>query len=234
DLIPLIDTVNYLSDLSMVGEPWYGTPLGAVRFSPEFRTASERFDDAALDRLAEAAGSHFWQVELQFYGSARTTLANWEYAQELMARNIPGARFIDGESFPVPLTPEQIQRNTAPYASNMRRNITQGVPGLGVWYQTGRSEQNPNAWNETHIGLFSLVARSGEAVFQAQRDFADIARRLGTPGAVPNATATPVNWYQFAFLMGNGFGIGGDNTPEGKLRAAANLRRVLEENAKLG
>jgi 4-cresol dehydrogenase (hydroxylating) len=99
---------------------------------------------------------------------------------------------------------------------------------------TGRSEQNPNAWDETHIGLFSLVGRSGEAVFQAQRDFADISKRLDMPSAFPTAMNTPVNWYQFTFLMGNGFGVRGDNSPEGKKQVAAMLRRILEENAKLG
>ncbi len=233
DFIPLVETVNYLADLGLIGEPWYGSPLRALNGNTEFRDAALAFNEAEMDRQAAAANLHSWQVELQFYGSEGTTLAGWEYAKELMARNIPGARFTDGESLPVPLTREQIASTTGPYPTNMRRNITQGVPGLGVWYQTSRSEFNPNAWNETHIGLFSLVGRSGEAVFQAQRDFADIARRLEMPMPA-NASAVPVNWYQHTFLMGNGFGAAGDNTPEGKRKAAQLLRRILEENAKLG
>ena len=235
DLIPLVDTVNYLSDLSMTGEPWYGSPLRALMRNTEFRDAAFAFDEAKMDAQAAAANLHSWQVELQFYGSEKTTLANWEYAQELVARAVPGARFTAGESLKVPLTPEQIDKTTGPYPTNMRRNITQGVPGLGVWYQTGRTDQNPNAWNETHIGLFSLVARSGEAVLKAQKDFADIARRLEVPTLFPNAIATPVQWYQFGFLMGNGFGLGGgDTSPAGKKKAAELLRRTLAENAKLG
>jgi 4-cresol dehydrogenase (hydroxylating) len=235
DLIPLIETVNYLSDLSIIGEPWYGSPLTALAGNAEFRKAAEDFNEAELDRHAVAANLHAWQVELQFYGSERTTLANWEYAKELMTRNIPGVRLTDGESLRVPLTPEQIANTTGPYRTNMRRNITQGVPSLGVWYQTSRTDRNPNGWNETHIGLFSLVGRSGEAVLQAQRDFHEVAKMLGMPSAFPNAIQTPVNWYQFGFLMGNGFAAGtGANTPEGKLKAAQLLRRTLEENAKRG
>jgi 4-cresol dehydrogenase (hydroxylating) len=234
DFIPLVDTVNYLTDLSIIGEPWYGSPLRALARNTEFREAADAFDDAEMDRQAAAAGLHSWQVELQFYGSAGTTLANWEYAKELVARKVPGARFTDGESLTVPLTKEQIASTTGSYPTNMRRNVTQGVPGLGVWYMTGRTEQNPNAWDETHIGLFSLVGRSGEAVFKAQRDFADIAKRLDMPSFGSSALGTPVNWYQFTFLMGNGFGVRGDNSPEGKKQAATMLRRVLEENAKLG
>ncbi len=235
DFIPLVDTVNYLADLSFIGEPWYGSPLLPLAGNAEFRKAAEDFNDAELDRQAAAAKLHSWKVELQFYGSERTTLANWEYAKELMARNIPGAQFTDGESLKVPLTAEQIANTTGPYPTSMRRNVTQGVPSLGVWYQTSRTERNPNSWNETHIGLFSLVARSGEAVFQAQRDFQDIAKKLDMPSFFPNALGTPVNWYQFGFLMGNGFGIGaGDNTPEGKKKAAQLLRKTLAENAKRG
>ncbi|HEY9181683.1 MAG TPA: FAD-binding oxidoreductase, partial [Gammaproteobacteria bacterium] len=235
DLVPLVDTVNYITDMGMAGEPWYGSPLMALAGNREFLDAANRFDEAALDRLAAAANLHSWQVELQFYGSEKTTLAQWEYAKELVARAIPGARLTDGESLPVPLTREQIEKTTGPYPTNMRRNVTQGVPGLGVWYMVGRTEQSPNTWNETHIGLFSLVARTGEAVMQAQKDFAEITQKLGTPNLFPNALATPVNWYQFAFIMGNGFGMSmGENTPEGKKRATERLREVLKENAARG
>jgi 4-cresol dehydrogenase (hydroxylating) len=235
DLIPLVDTVNYITDSGLAGEPWYGSPLFALARDAQFLAAANAFDEAALDRQAAAANLHSWQVELQFYGSEKTTLAQWEYAKELVERAVPGARFTDGESLRVPLTKEQIEKTTGPYPTNMRRNVTQGVPGLGVWYMIGRSEQDPNAWNETHIGLFSLIARSGEAVLQAQKDFADIAQRIGTPNLFPNALATPVNWYQFAFIMGNGFGMSmGETSPEGKKRAVARLRQVLKENAARG
>jgi (+)-pinoresinol hydroxylase len=235
DFIPLVEVVNYMTDLTMIGEPWYGSPLFALNGNADFKKAAGDFNAEELDRLAAAANLPSWQVELQFYGSERTTLANWEYAKELVTRRVPNAQFIDGESLRVPLTKEQIDKSSAPYRSNMRRNVTQGVPGLGIWWQTGRSEQSPNAWNETHIGLFSLVGRSGEAVFKAQRDFAAISDKVGIPSAFSTATATPVNWYQFSFLMGSGFAIGGgDNTPEGKQKAAVLLRRVLEENAKYG
>jgi len=235
DLIPLVETVNYLTDLSMVGEPWYGSPLMALARNKEFLDAARAFNEEEMDRQAARAGLHSWQVELQFYGSEKTTLAQWEYAKELIARAVPGAKLTDGESLPVPLTRAQIEQSTGPYPTNMRRNVTQGVPGLGVWYMVGRSEQSPNTWNETHIGLFSLIGRSGEAIFQAQKDFQEIAERFKVPNLFPNALATPVNWYQFTFIMGNGFGMSlGETTPEGKKQAAEKLREVLKENARRG
>ncbi len=134
----------------------------------------------------------------------------------------------------MPLTDAQIKHTTGPYPTNMRRNITQGVPGLGVWYQTGRTEQDPNHWSETHIGLFSIVPRSGEGIFEAQRNFAKIAAELDMPPSPFTAVGTPVNWYQFTFIMGSGFGLARDYTPEGKKKQAEYLLRLLEANARMG
>ncbi len=241
DLIPLIDTVNYLTDLFVIGEPLYGSPLRSLREDAAFVTAAEAFDEAEMDRIAAAHTLHSWQVELQFYGSERSTLANWEWAKELALRNIPGAQCFDGESLRVPVTPEQIERTSrpypAPYASQMRRNVMHGVPKLYVWWMPSRTEDQPNSWNESHVGLFSLVGRSGEAVLQAQRDFDQVARELGTRPANLSAISTPVNWHQTTFLMGNGaFGSSTRNatTPESKLAQVKVLREVLKRNAALG
>ena len=236
DLIPLVNTVNYLTDLFMIGEPWYGSPLFALMGNTEFREAATRrggVNDAELDRLAGAAGLHSWQVELQFYGSEKTTLANWEYAKELILRAVPSARIVDGESLKVPLTPAQIKNTTGPYRTNMRRNVTQGVPGLGIWYMPSRSENNPNDWFQTHFGLFSIVPRSGEGIFEAQRAFSEVAAEFDLPPG-PTALGTPVNWYQFTFIMGSGFALGKDNSPEGKKQQARILHRMAEANGKRG
>ncbi len=238
DLVPLVKTVNYMTDLFMIGEPWYGSPLRALLGNKDFVEAATRrggVNDDEMDRMAASNNLHSWQVELQFYGSERTTLANWEYAKELFAKAIPTSVATDGESLKVPLTREQIEKTTGPYKTLMRRNITQGVPGLGIWDTVGRSERNPNQWSETHIGLFSVIPRSGQAILDAQRAFAKIGDELGVPGGPFNAIGTPVNWYQFTFIMGGGFLAGDtDFSPEGKKKRLHYLRRLLEENAKMG
>ena len=241
DLIPLIDTINYLTDLFVIGEPLYGSPLRILKDDAAFVKAAEAFDEAELDRIAAAHGLHAWQVELQFYGSERSTLANWEWAKELVLRKIPGAQCFEGESLSVPVTQEQIERSTrpypAPYASQMRRNVMHGVPKLYVWWMPSRTEEFPDSWNESHIGLFSMVGRSGEAVLQAQRDFDRIAREIGIRPASLYAISTPVNWHQSAFFMGNGaFGSSTHNetTPAAKLAQITLLRELLKRNAAAG
>jgi 4-cresol dehydrogenase (hydroxylating) len=239
DLAPLINTVNYLNDLGMIGDPWYASPLRPLLGNTDFREAATRrggANEAELDRLAAAANLHSWQVELQFYGSERTTLANWEYAKELMARNISGARLIDGESLSVPLTREQIEQTTGPYPTNMRRNITQGVPSLGIWKNLGRTEAFPDTWAQGHIGLFAVLPRSAEAVFEAQHVFTDTLSDLGLQSGL-SAISTPVNWYQFAFLFSAGFSTGGGNavaTPEGKTKTRDGLNALLAKAAEHG
>jgi FAD/FMN-containing dehydrogenase len=241
DLIPLVDTINYLTDLFVIGEPLYASPLRILKDDVEFIKAAEAFDETEMDRIAQAHQLHSWQVELQFYGSERSTQANWEWAKELVLRNIPNANCFEGESLSVPVTQEQIERTTrpypAPYASTMRRNVMHGVPKLYAWWMPSRTDDNPNSWNESHIGLFSVIGRSGEAVLKAQRDFDRIARELGSRPASPYAISTPVNWHQFSFWMGNGsFGSAtrNESTPESKLAQLKLLREVLKANAAAG
>jgi (+)-pinoresinol hydroxylase len=242
DFIPLVDTVNYLTDLFVIGEPLYGCALAQLATTnAELSQAAESFDEAALDRIAQANNVHAWQVELQFYGSERSTLANWEWAKELIRKRVPGANCFDGESLKVPVTEAQLEASTAPYpapyTSYMRRNVSQGVPKLKIWWLPTRDDSHPDTWNETHIGLFSLVARTGEAVLKAQRDFDRIAKQLGTTPSFPSAFTTPLNWHQFAFHIGNGvFGTGtrNDNSPQGKREQLRVLREVLKQNAEAG
>jgi (+)-pinoresinol hydroxylase len=241
DLVPLVDTVNYLTDLFVIGEPLYGCPLSAMSRNAEFRSAAESFNELELDRLAAANNLHSWQVELQFYGSERSTLANWEWAKELILKSVPGANCFEGESLRVPVTDAQIEKSTsyypAPYRSGMRRNVAHGVPKLYTWALPTRTDANPNTWNETHIGLYSLVARSGDAVLKAQQDFDTIASKVGIKSVNLSALSTPLNWHHFAFLMGNsvfGTNTRNDNTPEGKLEQLRLLREVLKLNAAAG
>jgi hypothetical protein len=139
-----------------------------------------------------------------------TTLANWEYAR-LVARS--RRRLVDGESLPVPLTREQIEQTTGPYPTNMRRNVTQGVPSLGIWKALGRTEAQPDAWAQGHVGLFAVIPRSAEAVFEAQQVFTDTLRDLGLQSGL-SAVSTPINWYQFTFLFSAGFSTANSSPPK--------------------
>jgi 4-cresol dehydrogenase (hydroxylating) len=241
DFLPLVDMVNYLTDLFVIGEPLYSSPLQALLGDAAFRQAALDFDEAAMDRHAAASGRHSWQVELQFYGSEKSTLANWEWAQELIRRSVPEANCFAGDSLKMPVTQAQIDAAEnpypAPYESVMRRNVMHGVPKLYMWRSPGRTDAAPDTWNETHIGLFSVVARSGEAVFKAQKDFQNVVKRTRPGAEYVSSLTPPLQWHQFGFFIGNSFfgtQTRNDNSPEGKIRQLKELREVLRLNAAAG
>jgi hypothetical protein len=125
-------------------------------------------------------------------------------------------------------------RTTGPYPTNMRRNVTQGVPGLGIWYMTGApSEPERLERNACRAVLADRPQRRGRA---SRRSATSPTSRAARDAERCSRTRfnTPVNWYQFCFLMGNGFGSGGDFSPQGKLALRPRCARMLEENAKLG
>jgi (+)-pinoresinol hydroxylase len=238
DLRPLVNTVNYLSDLFMIGEPLYGSPLAPLMANTDFRAAATRrggADEAEMDRLAAAAGLHSWRVELQFYGSEGTTLANWEYAKALVTRNVPQARLLEGQSLTLPLTAEQIASGTIPNQRYLWRSSL-GIPSLATWLSLGRTESMPHAWQQNHVGLFAVIPRSADGLFEAQQVFGDTLRGLGVDTNI-SGLSTPSTWFQFVFLFSAGFSSGGGSleaTPESKARDAEILETLIATAAEHG
>ena len=194
DLIQLVKTVNYLSDSFLIGEAVYGSPLNALRKDAAFAETISKPGgpgDEEMDRYATDANLHSWQVELQFYGPEKTCHANWEYATERCARDIPGARAYEGESLRVPLTPRQLQNIDSPYPTSIRRTATQGIPSLGIWKIVGV---------DGHAGFFPIIPRTGEAIFEAQRVFSATLQEFDLP-RFHTALTLPIHWHTFAFQM---------------------------------
>lgn len=194
DFVKLVEHVNFLSDSSLIGEAVYGSPLAALMGNPDFAALATKRggpSDAEMDAAASAAGLPSWQVDLQFFGPAAATLANWNYAKERILGDIPGAKAIDGDHFPLPATEEQMLNTTQPYRSAIKRYGALGVPSLGMW----RVVQD-----DGHVGFFPVLARSGEAVFEMQRVLGDALAEFGM-NRFFNATSAPLYWHTFAFQM---------------------------------
>ena len=239
DLIALVDQVNYLEHASLIGQPNYACPLQRlVATEPELRALLEKPGgptDDELDRFAASRSSTRGSASCSSTARRAPSLRTGSTRKELVARKIPGARLIDGESLPVPLTREQIEQTTGPYPTNMRRNVTQGVPSLGIWKNLGRTEDLPEAWAQGHVGLFAVIPRSAEAVFEIQHVFSDTLRDLGLQSGI-SAVSTPLNWYQFAFLFSAGFSTGGGDavaTPEGKAKVRDGLKAPTRTSSAL-
>lgn len=242
DLHGLIKTVNYLADLFMIGEPVFSSPLHPLMKDPEFFSEATRqgsFDDDRLNALAATANLPFYQVELQFYGSEGTTRANWEYAKELATRDVPGSRTLDGVSYKMPLTREQIMDKDTPYGeSAIRRYAAVATPNLTTFDFIGRHVDSPDDYVHLHYGMFTIVPRSAESVFQVQRAWVDLVHEANatlvteqTPR--PSALTMPLQWHQTCFFMWAGFPLTITERPMSEALADM-LERVLTVNAKNG
>jgi len=86
------------------------------------------------------------------------------------------------------------------------------------------------------VGLFAVIPRSAEGVFQAQQVFGDTIRDFGVDTNIC-AITTAANWFQFTFLFSAGFSSGGGSrqaTPASKTRDAEILRMLIAKAAEHG
>ncbi len=195
DYVKLVDICNYLSDSMLCGEIVHASPLMALMGDADFRALATKAggpSDADMDAAASKSGLPSWQVDLQFFGPEATTAANWAHAKELILSAIPGANAIDGDAFPLPATPEQLENKTQPYRSSIRRHGALGVPSLGIWRIVR---------DDGHLGFFPVLPRSGEAVFEMQRVMCDALREFTELPSYFNACTAPLHWHSFAFQM---------------------------------
>jgi 4-cresol dehydrogenase (hydroxylating) len=199
DIVPLVDHVNYLENLGLIGQPGFRSPLGQTRGrDAAFRGLLEKEggpSDEELDRFAELKGLSSWSVELQFYGPEKTIAGSWEYAQERIAASIPGARFEDGVSYRFPLTAEQRAE-----VHRVHRLVDIGVPNLAIFsIAGGRTQQNPDSADGGQFYFSPMVPRTGEAVLEAGRVLGQAYREAGLP--YNDYYATPACWHYRAFIM---------------------------------
>jgi len=227
DLQKLISVVNYLEHSHLIGEPLFGAPLRALMGNAAFRETIVKAggpSDAEMDRYASDNNLHSWSVELQFYGPEATNAANWAHAQARFAAEIPGVRFIEGDSLKIPLTEAQI--DAAP-----RRGVRHGIPSLDVWSIVTRSI-DPTGVNDGHIGFAPIIPRTAEAVFKAQRVFTDAFRSIETIFGA-NALTVPQAWHRRSFIFFTTLPTSRTN-PEVNRKTRASMLKLIEIGAANG
>ena len=191
DLIPLIDIVNYLTDLSMIGEPWYGSPLFAADGQhgvPRSGVRVQRGGDGSAGgrrRICTRGRSSSSSTA----PSARRSRTGNTRKSSSRAR-CPERRFTDGESLKVPLTRSRFEATTGPYPTNMRRNITQGVPGLGIWYRPAAPSRTRTLGTRRTSACSRWFGAAAKASSRRRRTSPTLRRELGMPSLFPNAIQT--------------------------------------------
>ncbi len=226
DIIALVDHVNYLEHIGLIGQPNYSSPLGRTqRNEPDLRALVGKAggpSDEELDRFGAAKGIPSWEVELQFYGPAKTVAANWEYARERIGASIPGSTFRDGHSYRFPMTDEQ--------KAAVEHKVAVGIPAMSIFSIGARSELNPSP-TDGHLWFAPIIPKTGEAILESQRAFAKVYQEFGLN--VGGIFQTPATWIYRAFVMIVGMPVSRSNK-EINAKSMAAFKRVVEVAAEHG
>ena len=235
DLVPLVDILNFLENSGVVnGMPQLGSMVGGLVGRSD--TALQELLEAgasttALEEYAAGAGRGYWNCTVKFYGPEKAIAANWEYAQEKFAA-IPGATFEAGESFKFPLSEEQIEQiahgqETGSSASGLPDF---GVPSLAAFSTGARSVTNPYP-SAGHVWFSPIIPRSGEAILEANRVFAEAAGDLGLPVAAAGFNL-PATYWNRSFMYLFGFPV--SENAEDNRRTRAAFERLVQVAAEHG
>ncbi len=146
-----------------------------------------------LHKYAQDKGIPFWSCTVKFYGPAKAIRAQWEYAQEKFSA-IAGAKFKDDEFYKFPLTPDQFNKVHKP---------EMGIPSLEMFSIGARSPYNPTP-GQGHIWFSPIIPRTGEAVLEANKVFAQAAKDLGLPIL---SFSLPTTYWMRSFIFLFGFPI---------------------------
>jgi FAD/FMN-containing dehydrogenase len=214
--VPLSQRVSQMA--SGVGDPW---ALAATSRDPELAALLAKPGGdlpPELDEYAQRKNISYWSCIVSFYGPPKANQANWEFAKEKFSV-IPNAKFIDGESYKLPLTPEQRQKVHKPVF---------GIPSLENFSIGARSETNPSPKNG-HIWFAPIIPRTGEAIFEVNRVFVQAAKDLGLP--IPSFSLPSLYWER-SFIYIFGFPITHDVETNKKNRSA--IKRLIQIGAEHG
>lgn len=195
DIVELVDAVNTLEHMGLIGMPNYGSPLQPHLRNPEVGAILQRpFAEAArgLERWALDRDTGYYSCELQFYGPRETVQANWRYAQRLLAE-IPGARFTLNRELEFPLTAAQ--------AEGLHK-VALGIPNLEIFNIGRRQDAQTPGW-DGEVWFSPIIPKSGAAVLEAQEVFSETFREIGVP-SFTHPASTPATWMYrtFIFIMG--------------------------------
>jgi FAD/FMN-containing dehydrogenase len=196
DLKALIENWVYLEDSGLAtGRTEFSSPLRAALTDDEY----ERFmadgwpSVEQLDRLAREKGVHAWEVQFNFYGPQKTVLANWEYAQERILRDVPGAIASKMQTSKLPLTPEQ---------EKTHHLVNFGIPNMEQFARIARNRNSPVNPPDGHVDIVNILPRTFEAVYEFNKLVYETQKRLGIQ-AWMHPFRAPITWSHGCLLSGS-------------------------------
>jgi len=220
DLVELVDAVNQLEHLGLIGMPNYGTPLQAHMGNADVvEILSLPFAESArqLERWSQSNNAGYFNCELQFYGPKETVQANWRYAQRLLS-DIPGATFSLDHELEFPITADE--------AEGLHK-VALGIPNLEIFNIGRRRDAETPGW-DGEVWFSPVIPKSGAAVLEAQEVFTETFRELGMPSFTHPASA-PQTWMYRTFIFIMGLPVSGTD-----IRANQRMREAFTALANVG
>lgn len=202
DMIPLVEIVNELEYLGIIGMPVFDSPLVAVSRGGDktlsaLLAGSGAWTSDSVEQYAAGRKLAYWTCDLQFYGPEAGIQANWDYSKRRITQAIPEASFEDLDTLRFPLTAQQREA--------VKHKVLSGIPNLNVFSLGARSALNPNPF-DGHLLFSPIVPRTGAALLKAQKVFSDALQ--GTPlTGIYQPFTPPFTWVARAFALAAGFPI---------------------------
>jgi len=184
DIVPMLDVLNLLENAHVVN--------GSTQIFGGF-----------------GANSAAWNIQVPIYGPEEVVRAQMNYAKTKFTA-IAGVRFVEGELFHTPLSPE---------AQARVRLVNFGIPNLSTFSMLGRSPGNPEP-DGGHIGFSPIVPRTGESLLEFKKFYGDnLARVSGGENLGIIGPVYMTNWDRtlVCLIM---FPIGRDKVRNAKMRRA--------------
>ena len=234
DLIPLIDIMTLLENQLVVnGMLHFGSPITAPLGPGQVALANAPPQPPELQKLlatpggpaiadleayAQKAGKGLWGVMVQFYGPKKVIEAQWEHTKQKLSA-IQGVKFEDGARYDFPLTDKQIE--------GVVDTVSFGIPSLSIFAGVAR-QVTGTPWTG-HVGFSPIIPRTGEAVFEAQKVFAEVAREYNMP---VSPLVVPFTYWQRSFVFLFLFPVTHDIEANKKNREA--FRKLVKVSAEHG
>ena len=152
---------------------------------------SKRPDPGPLGRYGKANKIPFWKLELKFHGPNSITMAQWEYAKDLFAREVPGCWFEDIEPLTFPLDKATMDSLNGP---GRTEKVHLGIPSLARFAMFMRNEHNPHP-GVGHLWFAPMVPKNGAEVLKAQEVLQRETDRLGVRLPFNYYQQMPLLWY---------------------------------------
>jgi 4-cresol dehydrogenase (hydroxylating) len=206
DLSPLIRILNLVENSRICnGMPDLGSPLlntiqlrdyeeffdhGPAKRDEEYDALVEKAElgySPELEAYALRKGIPYWSCTLPFYGPAEVIAAQWKVTREKFSA-IPGVTFKDKGILRMPLTEEQKKTVHLPDF---------GIPSLKIFSAVARSRFNPTP-SRGHMGFSPIIPRTGEAVIEVNRVFAETLKEMNIP--VVSRFNLPACYWERAFM----------------------------------